>query len=131
MTITITQEHNEYRLLGTLQHLDAGAGNAKIRLYGGTRPGAASGAPSSAMLVEIPLTKPAGTIVNGQLVLTQQEDGLIANSGLATWARFITGSGGTAFDADVDDGANNGEVVMLSRQLFAGGDAKLVSAVLG
>lgn len=131
MTITITQAHNEARLAGTLGFLDTGAGNARCRIYTGTRPSTASDTPTSAMLVEITLTKPAGTVADGQLALTQVEDGLITNSGTATWARFVNGNGDTAFDADVDNGSNQGEVVMATTQLFAGGDAKLVSCLLG
>ena len=36
MTVTITQEHNEARLAGTLAFLDAGANPARLRIYGGT-----------------------------------------------------------------------------------------------
>jgi hypothetical protein len=132
MTITITQAHNEARLNGTLTFLDTGSNSATMRIYEGTRPVSAANAPTgSTLLVEITLTKPAGAVAAGALTLTQEENGLIMATGLSTWARFINGNGATAFDADVDDGVNNGEVVMAQRQLFAGGEAKLVSAILG
>jgi hypothetical protein len=131
MTITITSAHNEARLAGTLAFLDTGVANARVRIYGGVRPTLASDAPGTAMLVEIELTKPAGVVASNQLTLTQVEDGMIAASGTAVWARFVNGDDVTAFDADVDNGSNNGEVVMATTQLFAGGDAKLVSCVLG
>ena len=88
MTVAITQEHNEARLAGTLSFLDAGTNPARLRIYGGTRPPNPAATPTSAMLVEIALTKPAGTIAGGLLTLTQQEDGLIAATGIATWARL-------------------------------------------
>jgi hypothetical protein len=131
MTITITPGHNEARLTGTLTYLDTGSANARVRIYGGVRPALASDAPGTALLVEIELTKPAGTVSANQLTLTQVEDGMIAASGTAVWARFVNGNGDSAFDADVDNGSNDGEVVMVTTQLFAGGDAKLVSCVLG
>ena len=86
MTVAITQEHNEARLAGTLSFLDAGTNPARLRIYGGTRPPNPAATPTSAMLVEIALTKPAGTIAGGLLTLTQQEDGLIAATGIATVA---------------------------------------------
>jgi hypothetical protein len=131
MTITITPTHNEARLAGTLTFLDTGTANARMRLYGGTRPALATDAPGTAMLVEIELTKPAGTVAANALTLTQVEDGLIAATGVAVWGRFVNGNGDAAFDADVDNGSNNGEIVMATTQLYAGGDAKLVSCVLG
>ena len=132
MTVTITQAHNEARLAGTLGFLDTGSGNAAVRIYEGTRPATAADAPTgSTLLVQIELTKPAGTVGSGALALTQLENGLILATGLSTWARFVNGNGATAFDCDVDDGVNNGEVVMAQRQLFAGGEAKMVSATLG
>jgi hypothetical protein len=129
--IGVTQQHNEYRLAGTLAHLDSGTGPARLQVYEGTRPGAAGGTPAGSLLVEITLTQPAGVVAAGQLALTQAEDGLIATSGTATWGRFVNGDGQACFDADVNDGINNGEIEMASRQLYAGGDAKMLSVVLG
>ena len=71
MTVAITVEHNEARLAGTLAFLDSGTNPARLRIYGGTRPATPATTPASAMLVEIRLTKPAGTIAGGLLTLTQ------------------------------------------------------------
>ena len=129
--ITITQRHNEARLQGSLDDLNRGAGNPAVRVYGGVRPAQASGVPTSAMLVEIPLTKPAGVIANGVLTLTQDVNGLIANTGVATWARFVDGDGETCFDADAGEGDGPWEVQLAKEQLYAGGEARIVSAILG
>lgn len=131
MTVRITVEHNEARLAGTLAQLDAGTGNAAIQVYGGTKPGAIGGTPSSAMLVEIELTKPAGTISAGTLTLASTGDGLVAATGEATWARLVNGSGLVVMDADCSDSDGGGEVKLAATQLYAGGDARLVSAVIG
>jgi hypothetical protein len=129
--IEITQAHNEARLQGTLGFLDTGSNNARVRIYGGTRPASVNDVPGTAMLVEIELTKPAGTIADGLLTLTQVEDGLILTSGTATWARAVNGDNAVAFDCDAGQGAGAWEVQLAQTQLFAGGDAKIVSAVLG
>ncbi len=131
MTVAITVEHNEARLAGTLTFLDAGSNPARLRIYGGTRPETPATTPTSAMLVEIRLTKPAGTISNGLLTLTQQEDGLITASGIATWARLVNGDDVTALDLDCSGTDGNGDVKLASPTLYLGGDARMVSAILG
>lgn len=130
MTVTITPEHNAARLAATLAFLDAGPQAARLRIYTGPRPASPSDDPTGTMLVEIALTKPAGTFSGGVLALTQQADGLIVASGTATWARVVNGDGATAFDMDCSDGAGTGDCRLASTALFAGGDAKLVSANL-
>lgn len=131
MTVAITVEHNEARLAGTLTFLDAGSNPARLRIYGGTRPETPATTPTSAILVEIRLTKPAGTISNGLLTLTQQEDGLITASGIATWARLVNGDDVTALDLDCSGTDGNGDVKLASTTLYLGGDARMVSAILG
>lgn len=131
MTVAITVEHNEARLAGTLTFLDAGSNPARLRIYGGARPETPATTPTSAMLVEIRLTKPAGTISNGLLTLTQQEDGLITASGIATWARLVNGDDVTALDLDCSGTDGNGDVKLASTSLYLGGDARMVSAILG
>ena len=131
MTLRITVEHNEARLGATLAQLNAGTGNPAILVYGGTKPATISGTPSSAMLVEIPLTKPAGTIASNALTLTASADGLIAATGQATWARFVDGDGLVVMDSDCSDMAGTAEVKLVSTQLYEGGDARLASAVIG
>jgi hypothetical protein len=131
MTVAITVEHNEARLAGTLAFLDAGPEPARLRIYGGTRPPTPDTVPSSEMLVEIRLTKPAGTISGGLLILTQQEDGLITATGVATWARLVNGNDVTALDLDCSGTDGDGDVKLASTNLYLGGDARMVSAILG
>ena len=131
MTVSITQEHNEARLAGTLSFLDAGSSPARLRIYGGARPTHPAATPTSAMLVEIALTKPAGTVSNGLLTLTQSEDGLITATGIATWARLVNGDEVTALDLDCSGIDGAGDVKLASTNLYLGGDARMVSAILG
>lgn len=131
MTVAITVEHNEARLAGTLSFLDEGPQPARLRVYGGVRPASPADVPSSAMLVEIALTKPAGTILDGLLTLTQQEDGLITATGVATWARLVNGNDVTALDLDCSGTDGDGDVKLATTTLYLGGDARMVSAILG
>ena len=130
--LAISPAHNEARLGGTLAFLDAGAGSAKLRIYKGTRPTDPQTAANPAdLLVEIVLSKPAGSVSGGALALTQAEDGLITATGTASWARAINGAGVVAFDADCSDSAGAGDVKLPSTSLLAGGGCRLISAVLG
>lgn len=129
--LRITTAHNEARLAATLAQFDAGAGSAAIHIYGGAMPASITDAPSSAMLVEIELTKPAGTIAGGVLTLSAAADGVIANTGTATWARFVNGDGLVAMDANCSEMDGDAPVRLVSTQLYAGGDARLASAVIG
>lgn len=131
MTIAITQALNDARLTGTVTYLDSGTGNAAVRLYGGTRPATPADTPSSAMLVQISLSKPCGTVSAGVLTLTQLADGMIDTTGIATWARVVNGDGATAFDCDCGQGPGAWEVQLAQVNLYAGGGARITSAALG
>ena len=131
MTVVITLEHNEARLNGTLTFLDNGPNNARFQIYGGVRPSSPASPASNELLVEIQLTKPSGIISDGLLTLTQLEDGLISKTGIATWARLVTGNDINALDLDCSTTEGNGDVKLASTNLYLGGDARLVSAVLG
>ena len=131
MTIAITSAHADARLSGTVSFLDAGPNNAAVRIYGGVRPTTPADTPTSEMLVQVDLTKPCGTVPAGVLTLTQLEDGLITASGTATWARVVNGRGVTAFDCDCGEGIGAWEVQLAQVALYAGGAARITSAVLG
>ena len=131
MTIEISTGLANARLQGVINFLDTGAGNAAVRIYGSTRAASVDDVPGSAMLVQVALSKPCGTVTGGVLTLTQLENGMVANSGTATWARVVNGDGDTAFDADAGEGAGAWEVQLALATVYAGGDAQIVSAVLG
>jgi len=131
MTVAITAAHHAARLAGTLSFLDSGPQRARLRVYGGARPASPEDPPASDMLVEIALTQPAGALVGNQLALTQQEDGLIVATGVATWARLVNGNNQTAMDMDCSDASGNGDVRLSSTTLYLGGYTRLVSAIVG
>ncbi|MFZ6872874.1 hypothetical protein ACO0LF_12480 [Undibacterium sp. Di27W] len=129
MILNVSQAHQNARHAGSLGHLDAGSSPAKIRIFTGVQP--APSGPESELLVEIVLTKPAGTVAEGVLTLTAASFGLIIKTGQATWARVMTGAGVTAFDCDVSDQTGDGVIKLEKTQLYEGGKALLTSAVLG
>ena len=82
------------------------------------------------MLVEIRLTKPAGTITGGLLTLTQQgraDHGVPASPRGRGWSAAMV----TALDLDCSGTDGSGDVKLASTNLYLGGDARMVSAILG
>lgn len=130
MTMTISTEHHAARLEGTRAFLDEGSSPARVRIYGGIRPAAPADTPASAMLVEVRLTKPCGSVIDGQLLLTPQENALIARTGVATWARIVNGAEITAMDLDCSALDGTGDIRLAQTQLYAGGYAQMASATL-
>jgi hypothetical protein len=110
MTLAISAAHNAARLQGTLGFADAGAQNARIRLYATVRP-VTGGDAIAAPLVEITLAKPCGAIDAGVLTLVQADAGgdLIAQTGTALWARWVNGDEMHVADGSVSDAAGEGD----------------------
>jgi len=132
MTITISTEHRDARLIGTRDFLDAGTGNAKIQIYdnSGARPGNGL-ATTCVLLTEIELDKPCGTVSGGLLTLTSSDTPLVQATGDALWARVVTANNTHAFDCDVSDPSGTGEIQLPNVTLYAGGTTVLVSGTLG
>lgn len=132
MDLTISAAHNDARLEGTRVFLDTGSVNAKIKIYNGTRPETNDGPiTDQLLLVEIALDKPCGTVSAGVLTLSSNTLPMIANSGVATWARVVNGDGVQAFDCDVGDTASTAHIKLENTTLLAGGRVALISAALG
>ena len=145
MTLSVSFDLKNARLIAVVAFLDTGAGVARVRIYPGVRV-LVGAAPNSGFLAELPLQKPSGSVLDGLLTLAAGDPVLNANSGVATWARVVNGNGETAFDCDVSDMTGAGEiafdcdvsdmtgdaVIKLEKtQLYEGGKAFLTSAVLG
>ena len=128
--ISETTACREGALSGRLAILNTGSGTAYVRVYGDGRPASVNDAPGTALLVQIPLTNPAGSVAAGALTLTASDTGLIANTGIATWVRVVNRNGDTAFDMDAGAVASGAECELSEVNLFAGGLVALVPAVL-
>lgn len=129
MSLSVSYDLKNARLAAVVTFLDTGAGLARVRIYPGTRP-LVSAAPDTGFLVELPLLKPSGSVLDGVLTLAPGEPVLNANSGVAAWARVVNGNGETAFDCDVTDTAGSGEIKIQSTVLYEGGETRMVSGVL-
>lgn len=121
---------NDARLTGLLNFMDTGAGHARIRIYGTSRPGTAGGSAGGTHLVEIALDDPCGSVVDHELVLVATVDAFITSTGVAAWARIVNGNGDFALDCDVTTSGGGGEITLNTLNLYAGGLVRLVSAVL-
>lgn len=131
MAIAISAAHHTARLNATFAFLNAGAGQAQLRIYGSARPADADAPVADAPLATIALTKPAGSISAGVLHLAAADDGLVMSTGTAVWARLLAADGGVALDLDCGDAASSADIKLAGTMLFAGGSVRLVSATLG
>lgn len=130
--ISETAACRQAALEGRLIFLSTGTGVAAIKIYAGTRPASAADAPgASVMLVQIDLTSAVGAVSGAALTLNAVGAGLIAESGVATWARVINRNGATAFDMDVGLSTSSAECKLVDTTLYAGGQVALISASLG
>lgn len=115
----------EIDLQATLAFLDDAPGNAQLAVYEGAR-----GDPLAALLVTLPLAKPAGAVTAGQLLLAPGAPTQNLASGQATWARLMSASGALAAELDVSDTLGTGEIKLETVTLFVGGETALVSGVI-
>ena len=129
--ISIPQTHNELRLTASLNHLDTGAANAKLRVYSGVRPANGAAITTQTLLVEILLDKPCGVVASNVLTLSSADTPLAAATGTATWGRIINGAGIAAIDCDVSLSGGSGDIQLVSTSILAGGSAQLASGTLG
>lgn len=128
--VAISPDHNEYRLLGTLAHLDSATGNARLKVFSGVQP-APGGSPTT-LLVTVPLTKPAGAIVAGVLLLQALNDfDLAVATGVATWARLENGDGEWNSDLAVGAAGSGKPVQFDNVSLLAGGKVSPTLMALG
>lgn len=114
--------------------LDAGAGNAKLSIYGTTRP--ARGAdPGGAYLVRFVLAKPSGTMVDSKWVLEMDDAGgyMALVTGDGVWGRLENANGDFAGDGDVSDEAGDGAFKLqgTGTHINAGGYMILGTSALG
>ena len=128
--IEISTALNEARLDSVIGFMASGTDNARAYIYDGARPGF-GGAPTGKCLVSIVLVEPIGSIENGLLSITPTPEVMIANTGVAAWARIVNGDGALAWDCDVSDLAGSCELRLPSTTLCAGGYTRIVSGLLG
>ena len=128
--IAISSELNEFRLSAVIDVLAGGAENARAEIYDGVRP-ALGGKPTGNLLASIVLMEPLGTVFNGLLSVDTTNEVMIGNTGQATWARIVNGTGALAWDCDVSDWNGTGELRLPSTMLYAGGFTRIVSGLLG
>ncbi len=124
---SISAELSDARLAATIAHLDSGPGPARIRVYDGVRP--APGDPGTTLLVEIALNKPCGVLAAHIVTLASTDLPICLNSGTATWARIVNGSGAYAIDCDVSDASGTAPIKLSAVLLLAGAKVALVSGV--
>lgn len=123
---------NESGLTGRRDWLDAGAGNARLLIFGNTRPGTPGDAAGASPLVELPLAKPCGTVASNLLTLIALNTfELAAGSGSPVWGRVLNANNEWGMDCDAGGIGSGKEVIVSETTILTGGKVSLVLAVFG
>lgn len=118
-------------LQGLVSAIDV-AGAGLVRLYAGARP-AGGQPPAGALVAQVVLAQPAGTVTNGALTLGVGGQTVVLVAGPPTWARVCTGAGDYLFDVDVrlQSAPDLGqELVVQANSLYTGALLSIVSGTL-
>lgn len=127
MTIQISQEHNEFRLDGTLRFLNRASLIAPYcNIYAGIRAESVYHAAPTSPLVRFALQTPAGYVSDGVLYLLPLQAEMVLITGTPTWARFYNGLDQVALDCHAGYGQGFWEVELDKEVLYAGGYAAMV-----
>ncbi len=104
--------------------LDAGSGPGKLRVRDA----------ADALLVDIPLTDPAGTVNGaGLLTITASGDGTAGASGTAAYGELCDSDNTVrlAIPAQAGTSAVSGKIVLNTLTIVSGGKVSLISATIG
>lgn len=121
MIVEVPTAHNEARLAATLAYIGTAG---RVQLFDARR------SAGGLLLAEVQLSNPAGEVAAGALTLAWGEPGLIVITGVAAWARIVTGSDVVVIECDVTDGQGSGALKLADVQLYAGGTVQPLSLVL-
>lgn len=103
----------------------------EVRIYTGSRPANADTALSGqTLLVTLTLPNPSGTVTNGVWTAGTINVAMIAATGTAAWARVVTPSAATVFDADVGVVGSGALIEIDNLSLVTGGYCTVVSFTL-
>lgn len=106
----------------------AAGGNAKLRIYDGTRP--ATGGTATTLLAELTCNATFAPGASGGVLTLNAitQDSSADATGTATWFRIVT-SGGT-FILDGNVGTSGSDLNLNSTSIVAGGSVSVTSAVI-
>lgn len=122
MSVPISIGLAEARLEATRAYIDAGAGQAELRLYDA----------SSVLVAAIGLANPCGFVSSGLLVLSASDDALAVADGAPASALIVSAAGDACIPGLTVGAVGSGANVELSATtLFAGGTVRLTGGVLG
>lgn len=108
--------------------MNAGAGAAMLRIYGGTRP--ATGGTATTLLAELTFTDPAaGSAASGALTASAITQDASANAtGTATWFRVVDSAGTFVMDGNV--GTSGSDLNLTTTSITSGQPVSVSSFVL-
>jgi hypothetical protein len=107
-----------------------GASNPTIDFYTAPRPDPGD-TPTGTLLVTVNMADPPGSVDDEafEITVTVPIEGLIAETGVTTWARITDGDGAWWADASVSEIDGVGEIQLASTSLVEGATARITNAV--
>ena len=115
-----------------LTALQAGGGNATIKLYTGTKPsGPDTTVTTQKLLGTLTCSSTPGVVSSGVLTFNAiTQDSSADETGTATWARAATSGGVAVFDVDVSDTTGSAYLKLNTTSIIAGGPIFISSFII-
>lgn len=107
---------------------DSGVGNAKIKLYTGTKPSTGGAITTQVLLGTCDMSNPSGSVSGPTYTANAISDDVSAdNTGTATWCRVLSAADAFVMDMDVTDTTGAGPCKLTSTSIIAGGKITVAS----
>ena len=121
--------HALAQLAATVAFADAGVGSSRIMIYDAAVD-AAGGAPVGALLAEVVLAKPCGSVGGGKLTLNPAAAGgaLALRTGIPRAAQWLAASGALVAAGMVTDAAHSGDFTVAGGVTAPGDDSPTIYA---
>lgn len=117
-----------------LAALEAGAGNATLELYTGSKPGDTTVAPNGTtqrLLGTMTCSPTVGVAAAGELTFNPiTQDSAADDNGTATWGRFRDGDGVAVIDVDAGVIGSTAFLQLNTTNIIAGGPIAVTSCVI-
>lgn len=130
MTINSSTALKTAKLTATLGQIDAKSGNAKMQFYTGAKPASVGAVSYQVKLFEFTMSKPAGTVSAGQLLLSFTGRASVIADGRIGWARIVDGDGVALMDLDAGLAGSGADVIMATLDVNTGSSVESTTAYI-
>lgn len=130
MSIGLADSIRTARAQVLVNAIDVGTPVSTLTLYTAPQPAKGAAISTQTVLAVLDFGNPSGTVSNGVITFTLNNDPIADADGLIAWGRVKDGDGGFVMDMSATDNAGSGPIKLNSLQVYAGGQVQVTSAVL-